>query len=104
MRILLPALLSLVLPLNTAFADEGEDYQEQHYQYDDSGQEEQAAPEAATPEQAPDDAVTEEPAYQDPELAAHQQEARAMCQEYAADAPPEQQADYIDDCMRSQGY
>ena len=114
MRIVLSALLAVILPLASVHAYEGEEYPEQ-YDYqgevpqeetypDDSYQEPEYQEETAPAETYQEEAAPAEPEYQDPDMLAHQQEARKMCQEYANDVPPEDQASYVEDCMHSQGY
>ncbi len=133
MRILLTALLSLTLlqPCSRALAYDGEEYEGQNEgQYQDQGvtyeegtypeetYPEESYPEESYPEESypegaeQDQPYQEEPAqdadtesgYQEPATADHQQEIRQMCQQYARDMAPDEQASYVDDCMRSQGY
>lgn len=114
MRIFVPALLTLCLPLATALAYEGEEYPEQYDNqgevYQEESYPEESYPETSYPEETypeesyPEETMPQEPPYQDPEAAAHQQEIRSMCQQYANDMAPEEQASYIEDCMHSQGY
>lgn len=120
MRVLLLILLSLTLP---ALAYEGEEYPEMYENQGEVYQEEsypeesypaesyptdsyptESYPAESYPEETYQESPAEEPAYQDPVDATQQQEMRNMCQEYAADMPPEEQGAYIEDCMRSQGY
>ncbi|MEZ5505953.1 MAG: hypothetical protein R3F38_08175 [Gammaproteobacteria bacterium] len=123
MRPLLIAMLTLLPSLHLLAYDGGEypdQYDNQGDVYQEPAYQEETYPEESYPEETyPEDSYREEPyqeepyqqdtapaepAYEDPEAAAHLQEIRTMCQEYARDMPPEEQAGYIEDCIRSQGY
>lgn len=111
MRNLLILLLGLVLPL-AAPAYDDQDYPEQPPEvYQDDGYSEEPYPEEPYPEPEEPPYPVEEPTPEmeapqelDPNDAIQMQEIRAMCQEYAAELPAEDQGAYIEDCMRSQGY
>lgn len=111
-----------------AYDNQGEVYQDESYPnetypqetYPEETYQEQTYPEQTYPEETyPADtyqeepyqeetyqpsAPMEEPVYQEPADASHMQEIRAMCQQYAAEMPPEEQGAYIEDCLHSQGY
>lgn len=112
MRMLMLLLFALGLPLSSQAYD-GEEYPEQ---YDSSGEvyQEESYPQESYPEpsypeetyQEPplEEMPVEEPAYQQQSDIVEQEELRATCQEYAAPMPPEEQAAYIEECLRSHGY
>lgn len=125
MRNLLIILMGLALPLSAPAYDGAEypdaqggfqqeesypeeQYQEEHYpedSYPEERYQEESYPEESYPEQSyPEEETYPQDQYQDPNHAIQMQEVRTLCQEYAADVPPEDQGTYIEDCMRSQGY
>lgn len=113
MRPLLIAMLTLLPALHLQAYDDGEypdQYDNQGDVYQEPTYQEETYPEDAYGEEPyqeepyPQDTAPAEPAYEDPEAAAHLQEIRTMCQEYARDVPSEEQAGYIEDCIHSQGY
>lgn len=119
MRALSLALLVFALPLSSAMAYDGEEYPEQGQYQEEVYQDESYQDESYPEETYSDDAYQEEPyhddanadesapadpAYQDPDAAAQLQEIRAMCQQYASELPPEEQGDYIGQCVQGQGY
>jgi hypothetical protein len=117
MRMLMLLLFALGLPLSSQAYD-GEEYPEQYdsggevYQeesYPEESYPQESYPEPSYPEetyQEPhlEEMPVEEPAYQQQSDIVEQEELRATCQEYAAPMPPEEQAAYIEECLRSHGY
>lgn len=116
MHNLLFLLLILSLP---GLAYDGEQYPEQYEDtgevYQDGSYPEESYPQETYPEPSypqdtyqdsppMDDMPAEEPVYQEQSDIVEREELRAMCQDYAAAMPPEEQAGYIEDCLRSHGF